>query len=141
MTLEEDSVRTRLTPTLATCLTAGIAAGIALARPADSEQVHSEPVQHAAGDPAPAAAALPGRSEPIEITNFAFDTVVVEAGSVVEVRNVDDVEHTVTADDGSFDTGTIAGKGAATFVAPSVPGTYTFFCAFHPSMTGELIVR
>lgn len=130
-------MRTRLTPTLAICLTAGIAAGIALARPADTGSANHPPA-----DPVPdVSTARPGTSEPIEITDFAFNTVIVDAGSVVEVRNVDDVEHTVTADDGSFDTGTIAGKGATTFVAPSEPGTYTFFCAIHPSMTGQLIVR
>lgn len=130
-------MKKRITPTLAICLAAGLAAGIALARPGDSGSANGS----SAEPTSPRSTVVPGASEPIEIVNFSFNSTVVEPGSVVEVRNVDDVEHTVTADDGSFDTGTIRGKGAATFVAQSIPGTYTFICSIHPSMTGELIVR
>jgi len=47
--------------------------------------------------------------------------------------------HTATASDGSFDTGTIApgGSGSVTF---NTPGTYSYFCAIHPDMTGTITV-
>ena len=48
--------------------------------------------------------------------------------------------HTVTAADGSFDSGQIPSGNAVSFVAPSAPGTYQFVCTIHPSMQGQLIV-
>ena len=43
--------------------------------------------------------------------------------------------------DGLFDTGNIDPGGSATFVVPSEPGSFAFFCAVHPSMTGTLTVE
>lgn len=132
-------MRTRMTATLAICLAGGLAGGIALARPADRSAAHHDAGQVA--DSTPARAARPGTSLPIEISDFTFTSVVVPAGSVVEVRNNDAADHTVTADGGAFDTGLIPAGGATTFVAPTEPGVYPFTCALHPSMTGSLIVE
>ena len=50
------------------------------------------------------------------------------------------VAHTVTAEDGSFDSGPIeAGQQRA--ITFSAPGTYTFHCTPHPFMRGEIVVR
>lgn len=124
----------RTTPTIAICLTAGLAAGIALARPGDDET--------------PAAAAPPAVAEhdtltsQITIEGFAFSgPTVVDAGSPIEVTNLDSAPHTVTADDGSFDTGDLAQNEVGVIIAPAVAGTYTFFCAIHPSMTGSITVE
>jgi plastocyanin len=77
----------------------------------------------------------------VEIKNFAFTPPKsVKAGSKVEVRNEDSTAHTVTADDGSFDTKDVNAKGEASFTAPSTPGTYKFHCSIHSSMTSELVV-
>src|SRR4051794_845583 len=45
----------------------------------------------------------------IEISDFKFmpETVTVKAGAKVTWMNSDDTSHTATADDGSFDTGTL----------------------------------
>lgn len=77
----------------------------------------------------------------IEIKNFTFTPPKsVKAGSKVEVRNEDSTAHTVTADDGSFDTKDVSASGEASFTAPSTPGTYKFHCNIHSSMTSELVV-
>jgi hypothetical protein len=36
---------------------------------------------------------------------------------------------------------TVAGNGEATFTAPTQSGEYDFYCTYHPSMNGTLIVR
>lgn len=130
----------RVSPTLAICLAAGVAAGIALARPATSAP--DADATGAGSVPAVVDAdRRPGASLPIEIESSSFTSVVVPAGSVVEVRNLDGIDHTVTADDGAFDTGVIRGGGAATFVASTEPGVYPFICALHPAMSGSLVVE
>ncbi|HET7653226.1 MAG TPA: cupredoxin domain-containing protein [Acidimicrobiales bacterium] len=77
----------------------------------------------------------------IEIKSFTFTPPEsVKAGSKVEVRNDDSATHTVTADDGSFDTKDVSAGSEASFTAPSTPGTYKFHCNIHSSMTSELVV-
>jgi plastocyanin len=75
------------------------------------------------------------------IKSFAFNAPVARPGEAVSVRNDDSASHTVTAKAGGFKTSTIASGEQATFTAPDAPGTYAFFCAIHPSMTGTLVVR
>ena len=75
----------------------------------------------------------------VEITNFAFQPNVLEmqAGDKVKFVNLDSAPHTATADDGSFDTGTLNNGDEVTIVIEK-PGTYSFFCKFHPGMRGEI---
>ena len=76
----------------------------------------------------------------IVIDGFQFSSpVTVTAGSKVDVRNADSVDHTVTSDDGLFDA-TVAGGSTGSITAPTEAGTYTFHCEIHPSMTGTLVV-
>jgi plastocyanin len=53
--------------------------------------------------------------------------------------NHDPAEHTVTGEDGGFDSGTLAGGVAfeATFDAP---GEYRYICTLHPGMKGTVRV-
>jgi plastocyanin len=88
-----------------------------------------------------ATAAALGTPATITISQFTFTTVTVAPGATIAVDNVDGVEHTVTATDGSFDSGVIATGSAAGLVAPTTPGIYSFLCAIHPSMTGQLTVQ
>jgi plastocyanin len=82
---------------------------------------------------APAGAAL-------EISGFQFGAVTVGAGGQVTVNNRDGAPHTVTADDGAFDSGQVGGGGASTFSAPGAAGSYDFHCEIHPEMSGTLTV-
>ncbi|MGH2531401.1 MAG: cupredoxin domain-containing protein [Thermomicrobiales bacterium] len=77
----------------------------------------------------------------VSIVDFAFEpgTITIEAGTTVTWTNTGAAPHTVTADDGSFDSGTIDSGGtySQTF---DTPGTYSYFCAIHPSMTATITV-
>jgi plastocyanin len=81
------------------------------------------------------------KSEKVQIVEFSYepDPVVVQVGGKVIWQNEDAAPHTATADDGSFDTGTIEkGKiGSATF---KEAGTFTYFCEIHPTMHGTVEV-
>lgn len=93
----------------------------------------------AQSSPAPSGEAA--KSEKVQIVEFTYepDPVVVQVGGKVIWQNEDTVPHTATADDGSFDTGTIEqGKlGSETF---KEPGTFTYHCEIHPSMHGTVEV-
>jgi plastocyanin len=90
-------------------------------------------------EPAPSGEA--SKSEKVQIVDFSYepDPVVVQVGGKVIWQNEDSAPHTATADDGSFDTGTIEeGKiGSATF---KEAGTFTYFCEIHPTMHGTVEV-
>ncbi len=116
--------------------------------PTTAAPVSAAPVSAAPTSPAPVAAA-PASGAPattgattVVIKNFLFapDSITVPAGATVRVDNQDGANHTLTANDGSFDTGNIAGRASGTFTAPSKPGTYPYKCAIHPFMTGTLVV-
>jgi plastocyanin len=77
----------------------------------------------------------------VSIKNFAFSPASVSAkpGDTVTWTNNDSVAHTVTATDGSFDTGAIdPGKSAS--ITFSAAGTFAYRCSIHPSMTGSVKV-
>jgi len=78
----------------------------------------------------------------VAIAGFAFSPkdVTVTVGDTVTWTNSDATAHTATADDGSFDTGTIGanGTGTATF---STAGSFPYHCKIHSSMTGTITVE
>jgi plastocyanin len=78
----------------------------------------------------------------IRIHNLAYapDTVRVPAGSVVEWRNDDPLPHTVTLQDGSWDSGAIQ-PGATWRHRLDRPGRYDITCTPHPFMRALLIVE
>ena len=90
-------------------------------------------------EPAPSGEAR--RSEKVEIVEFTYepDPVVVAAGGKVIWQNEDTAPHTATADDGSFDTGTLE-KGKPKSETFKEPGTFTYFCQIHPTMHGTVEV-
>jgi plastocyanin len=100
------------------------------------------------GGGAPSAGAAPSaggsltKSSGITIDNFKFSpsTSRVAAGARVAVANNDSTAHTVTANDGSFDSGTVNPGDSTSFRAPAA-GSYAYHCTIHPFMKGTLIVR
>jgi plastocyanin len=92
---------------------------------------------------APSPAAAGGRdSATAVVQDFMFRPTQLEVttGTTVVWTNGGQVLHTVTAEDGSFDSGPIepGSRGAIMF---SRPGTYRFHCTPHPFMRGEIVVR
>jgi len=95
----------------------------------------------ASGANAPAPSGDAVRAEKVSIVEFAYDPdpVVIEEGGKVIWVNRDSAPHTATADDGSFDTGTIATDKLKS-ESFKQPGTYTYFCEIHPDMHGTVEV-
>ncbi|HWO47261.1 MAG TPA: cupredoxin family copper-binding protein [Solirubrobacterales bacterium] len=106
---------------------------------AEEATEEAEDATETESEPAPSGEA--SKSEKVEIVEFTYqpDPVVVQVGGKVTWQNQDTAPHTATADDGSFDTGTIEkGKiGSETF---KEPGTFTYFCEIHPTMHGTVEV-
>ena len=77
----------------------------------------------------------------VTIKGFAFEpeTLTISAGDQVVFTNEDSAPHTATADNGAFDTGTLSRGQSATLTFGGA-GTFTYFCAIHPSMKGSLTV-
>ena len=94
------------------------------------------------GSAAPAAGSgsAGGSGAVITIKDFTFTTPAsVSPGVKVTVHNMDGLAHTVTADDGGFDSP--APAGSSSFTAPTTPGSYPFHCSIHPEMHGVLVVK
>jgi plastocyanin len=125
----------RITGSLVVCVGAGVfTAGALFYHPTDNE-VAQAPAQPRAGAVAPQAT-----GSTLEITGFEFGSVSAKPSAVVAVVNRDAAAHTVTADNGAFNTKANRGSPAS-FRAPAAAGTYSFFCAIHPEMNGTLVVR
>ena len=90
-----------------------------------------------ASAPKPAAA---GATVAIEAFAFTPPTLTATVGRSVRWENHDPAEHTVTAEDGSFDSGTMA-RGATFERTFDSPGEYRYICALHPGMTGRVVVE
>jgi plastocyanin len=100
--------------------------------------------------PTPPGATLPPGSTPappaapptVQMAGRVFRpaTVTIDAGQSVVFLNDDSRDHTATARDGSFDTGTLAPGQRATRTF-GTPGTFSYFCVIHPDMVGTIAVR
>ena len=109
----------------------------------------AKPAAAPADTTAPAAPARPGGA-PAPAANvvhttmrsLAFTTSKLEvaAGTVIEWKNEDELAHTVTANDKSFDSGTIE-AGAVWRHTFDRPGSYPYLCTLHPFMKGTVVVR
>jgi plastocyanin len=94
--------------------------------------------------PTPSATATPTpatRQVSATIQNVAFSptSITVARGSTVTWTNLDGMAHTVTADDGSWGSGSL-GHGASYSHVFTSPGSYTYHCAIHPFMKGTVMV-
>lgn len=70
---------------------------------------------------------------------YGPDPITVFAGETVTWTNTGRAPHSVTADDGSFDSGWML-TGDAWSLTPTTPGTYAYYCTLHPEMRATLIV-
>ncbi|WP_067922395.1 MULTISPECIES: multicopper oxidase domain-containing protein [Alicyclobacillus] len=95
---------------------------------------------------AASAKSSPHKTITVAITNMAYNpkTIHITAGTTITWRNDDSVAHTVTSGaheqkDGLFDSGNLA-TGQTFSYTFHKPGTYHYFCAYHPGMTGTVVV-
>src|SRR5215213_9449517 len=77
----------------------------------------------------------------VTIVDFAFQPASLEvpAGTTVTWTNSGAATHTVTADNGAFDSGRLA-SGATFSQTFDTAGTFTYHCEIHPQMTGTIVV-
>ena len=77
----------------------------------------------------------------VSISNFAFAPadLEVKVGTTVTWTNLDSVEHTVTANDGAFDSG-LFGKDAAFSYTFQEAGSFPYYCIPHPNMIANVKV-
>ena len=119
--------------------------------PADTMRTPSPAAAPAAAVPAaaaptrqPAAPRQTAARRPVTVvlrnTTFVPGRVQITAGTTVIWRNDDQLIHTVTANDKSFDSGLLQpGKTySRTF---DKPGQYPYYCMPHPFMKGVVVVR
>lgn len=87
-------------------------------------------------------AALLASSTVITMNNSAFapTSLTVKAGTEVTFENDDSVAHTITADDGSFDSGNIT-PGESYKRTFGSAGTVNYHCTIHSNMKGKIIVQ
>jgi plastocyanin len=87
----------------------------------------------------PAAQAAEPSIVSAQFETFAPTRLDVLPGQIVRWQNVSERMHTVTADDGSFDSGDL--PAAAAFErAFDVVGAFPYHCTIHPGMVGEVDV-
>lgn len=106
---------------------------------ADTTAAETTTEETGGSTPAPSGEAQ--RSEKVKIVEFTYqpDPVVVQSGGKVIWQNEDMAPHTATADDGSFDTGTLE-RGKLKAETFKEAGTFTYFCEIHPDMKGTVEV-
>ena len=84
---------------------------------------------------------IPGAADPNNDEAFVPPEISVSSeGNIVSWTNDDSIEHTVTSDDGSFDSGPIAPGDTFDNTFDS-PGEFGYHCSIHPFMTGVVIVE
>jgi plastocyanin len=77
----------------------------------------------------------------VDIAGFAFapQSTTIHVGDTVTWANADAQGHTATADDGSWQTGTISGNTSKSLTFTTA-GTFAYHCSIHRQMTATLVV-
>ncbi|MCL4368519.1 MAG: cupredoxin family copper-binding protein [Actinobacteria bacterium] len=83
-----------------------------------------------------------GAGAQVELSNFAFSSasITVKVGGTVTWMNKDSTAHTVTADDGSFDSSDLA-SGATFSHTFSKAGSVPYHRKIHSAMHGTIVVQ
>lgn len=84
----------------------------------------------------------PAETTTVQMDNFAFEpqTIRVQAGQTVTWINRDQVGHNVVFDE-TGQAGPMLNQGQQWSHTFEEPGTYTYDCGPHPSMTGTVVVE
>jgi plastocyanin len=79
---------------------------------------------------------------PMAIDNFTFSPqqITVKSGDTVIWTNRDDIPHTVTSTTKSFGSKVLDTNESFSFTF-ATPGSFSYFCALHPHMTGSVVVE
>lgn len=105
----------------------------------------TEPVATTAPTPEPADPAAGTDSAPqaasVDIVDLDFEPQEIEiaVGGTVTWENTGEVAHTVTSRSAGFDSGSMS-PGDTFTLTPDASGTISYFCQFHSSMQGTIVV-
>jgi plastocyanin len=88
----------------------------------------------------PSSAALPVANVYVQFAAYGPDQLDVLPGQTVLWTNVSTRTHTVTSDDGLFDSGDVPSDSRFSFRFSS-PGIYRYHCTIHQGIVGEVDVR
>lgn len=82
-------------------------------------------------------------SKSISISGMLYKPALIEikAGESITWTNQDSAPHTVTAQDGISFASTTLSRGAQFTHTFDKPGTYPYYCTYHPNMIGTAIVK
>jgi plastocyanin len=105
--------------------------------------VSSQTQAPAASTPAPTPVTAQPETREITIASFAFSpaSVTVKAGTTVKWTNKDSAPHSIVSSDGQFTASSVLTNGGTYQLKFDKPGTYTYACGLHPSMSGTIIVQ
>ena len=77
----------------------------------------------------------------IRLLKYTPETVEIKAGETIEWKNDDLTPHTVTSEgNGGFDSRSLD-PGSSWDHTFDKPGSYPYFCTFHPEMKGIVVVK
>jgi plastocyanin len=76
----------------------------------------------------------------IQGSAFSPSSITINVGDTIVWTNYDSASHTVTSNDGTFDSGSITNGNTFSFTFTSA-GTFDYYCAPHPGMTGSVTVQ
>ena len=79
----------------------------------------------------------------VYIQNFAFNptNLTVKVGTTVTWINQDSTTHTVTSDNGAFQSSGNLNQGTNYTFTFTKAGTYPYHCSIHPNMKGTILVQ
>lgn len=128
-------------------LTLAACGGSAPAASAPTTAPTTAPTAAPTATPTTAPAATPttaptSNGNSISVANFSFspNSLTVKVGTKVTWTNNDSVTHTVTENNGAFNSGDLAPGSSFSFTF-SKAGTYSYHCSIHPSMTATITVQ
>jgi|APSaa5957512622_1039677.scaffolds.fasta_scaffold41551_3 plastocyanin len=76
----------------------------------------------------------------IEDFDFSLNVLTINQGDKVVWENLDSVKHTVTSDNGDFDSGLLS-KGETFSHVFNDKGSFDYDCSPHPNMRAKIIVE
>ena len=84
---------------------------------------------------------LAAEHDNVKITDFSYvpEVIEVNVGATISWTNKDNMPHTITADDGSWDSGRVKKNETYSHTFDKA-GTFEYHCAYHASMKGSIIV-
>ncbi|MDQ6422204.1 plastocyanin/azurin family copper-binding protein [Paenibacillus sp. LHD-117] len=118
---------------------------------AGAKNTEAPPKQTATPKPKPSAT-QPAKETPsakpegqvhiVEIVDFAYSPaeLTVKPGDSVKFMNKDQIGHTATADDKTFDTGSLD-LDESKVISFTEEGEFSYYCLPHPGMKGTIIVE